>query len=134
MRIVFYLLIMVFAVRALPVKAQNPIPPPIEEFDDDEDVDEEDIDEPPAMRAPPMPTPFNQPNQNAGGVPGMPPITRPGAPTDNPFNNTRSGNSGGGTMGNAVGLMMANPSKVKFKVINGEFYVKGKKRGRDPVR
>lgn len=82
-----------------------------DEFVDEEEEDE-DMEEPDMGRPPPMPSPFNTVNPNAIGGANRP---DPGFSPSRPV----------------VGSpMTAGPAKFKFKIVEGEFYEKGKKRGR----
>lgn len=109
-------LALVLSAMVLPAAAQEfqpPRPPPMEPNVDFDDMDEELIemgDE--GFRPPPPPPP---PGQSGAG--GPPNLGAPGgsAPIGGPV--------GGGNFG-------AQTAKLKFKIVEGEFWEKGKKRGR----
>lgn len=109
----------------------QPIPPPppgmsddLEEGEDEEEEDDEDLEEAPMMRPPPMPNPMNSVNPNAGNSGPLP--VPGGGRSDLGFN--RASNSAAlGTTG-----IRSGPAKFKFKVLDGEFWERGKKRGRSP--
>lgn len=87
-----------------------PRPPPLDsEEDDDEDEDFEMGDEGHAGVPP-----------NANGMPGMPP---PGLPPP-------VADGGSGFVGGSGGSAGGSTGKLKFKIVEGEFWEKGKKRQR----
>lgn len=136
MRIFLIILLLAATTTARLGRAQPmPIPPPPpnlnEDMDEegDEEEDDEEIDAP-MMRPPPIPNPFNQANPNSGPGGAKPPNFggSGGIPNRSDLGFNR-GSGGGSTVGSGI---TAGPSKLKFKVLDGEFWERGKRRGRAP--
>lgn len=115
--------IFLFASSAQAQDFQPPRPPPMDPNADFDDMDEELMemgDE--GFRPPPPPPPAGQ-----SGVGGPPNLGAPGGAGFDRFN-------GGTPMGGAVGGGNfgggATAPKLKFKIVEGEFWEKGKRRGR----
>lgn len=92
-----------------------PPPPPLDgaDFDDDEEIDSQDY---------PVPPP--PPGGSAAGLP--PP--GPGDSYTPPMGN--AGFSGGGGSARSFGDLTTTPQKFRFQIVDGEYFEKGKKRGR----
>lgn len=114
-------------VTAFPAQAQDfqpPRPPPLDPNADFDDMDEELMemgDE--GFRPPPPPPPAGQ-----SGVGGPPNLGAPGGGAG--FDRFNGGTPMGGAMGGGNFGGGATAPKLKFKIVEGEFWEKGKKRGR----
>lgn len=116
----FSLSLMFLSIHAAPSLAQDngyrfqpPRPPPLDGADFDEGEDEVEMDD--DFRPPPPPPPM-------GGVGGTPP-----PPSNFP---PPAGGGGGGDFRPGGGFGSTTPDQFRFKIVEGEYWEKGKKRTR----